>query len=247
MNPVIDLLKKHRSIRKFSDKEIADEVLDQILEAGQWAATSNNLQAYSVIKIRNQDKKDELARLSGGQQHVRDCQVFLVFCADMSRIHLSSRMHEVPAHLDTVEPLLVAVVDTALMAQNVMVAAESCGIGGTYIGGIRNQIREVSDLLKLPDYVFPVFGMVLGYPDEQQIPAQKPRLPREAVVHEEAYQADRQPKAIESYDRVMKAYYEERTGGETSTTWSEYVSRIYREPRRVHLRGFLEEKKFGFK
>lgn len=247
MNPVIDLLKSHRSIRKFADKEIPGEVMDQILEAGQWAATSNNLQAYSVIRIKDREKKDELARLSGDQQHVRDCPVFLVFCADLNRIHISGRLHDVPQNLDTVEPLLVAVVDTALMAQNVMVAAESCGIGGTYIGGIRNRSREVSELLQLPDYVFPLFGMVLGYPDEEQIPDQKPRLPFEAIVHEETYNNEHQQEWIESYDRTMKDYYENRRGSQKFTTWSEMAGQLYREPRRTHLRSFLKEKKFGFK
>ncbi len=240
-------MSNHRSIRKYEAKEVSNESIENIITAAQWASTSSNIQAYSIIKVKDRVRKEQLAELCGKQQHVVDCPVFLVFCGDLNRINISSKMENVEPHLDTVEPFIVASVDTALIAQNVMLAAESIGLGGVYIGGIRNNSNEVSELLKLPDYVYPIFGMCLGYPDNEKVPEQKPRLPLKAIVHEEAYENEHQENNISEYNQVMKHYYETRSSSTRSETWSEYVSKIYQAPKRQHLRGFLESKRFGFK
>ncbi|WP_458414168.1 oxygen-insensitive NADPH nitroreductase [Schinkia sp. CFF1] len=247
MNEILKVMSNHRSIRHYLDKDIPNEMIGSIIEAAQWASTSSNVQAYSIIMIRDYKRKERLAELCGNQKHVSKCPVFLVFCGDFNRIFISSKIQNVEQHLDTVEPFLVASVDAALIAQNVMLAAESFGLGGVYIGGIRNNSKEVSELLNLPDFVYPVFGMCLGYPDQEKIPEQKPRLPLHAILHEELYQNDRQENCILEYDHVMKDYYETRSSGNRSETWSEYVSKIYQAPRRAHLRGFIEGKGFGFK
>jgi nitroreductase len=110
----------------------------------------------------------------------------LVFCADFNRISLSLEIENQPVkNLDSVEPFLIATVDTALFAQNVMIASESVGLGGVFIGGIRNKPDQVCELLTIPDYVYPVFGMCLGYPDPHKINEQKPRLPLKAIIHED--------------------------------------------------------------
>lgn len=247
MNQVIELMKKHRSIRQYLAKDISEENLTTLLEAGQWASTSSNLQAYSVIVVRDESKKRSLAALCGNQQHVIDCPVFLIFCADLHRIRLASQLHTASVHLDTVEPFLVATVDTALMAQNVLLAAESIGLGGVFIGGIRNNSSLVSELIALPELVYPVFGLCLGYPQQEAIPGQKPRLPKGAIVHEEQYQGETQQKWIQQYDQLMQDYYTNRTGGKRTESWSKNVSEVYCEPRRVQLKSFLEAKQFGLK
>lgn len=247
MNEVLKTMSNHRSIRHYLKKEIPNDVLEQIIGAAQWASTSSNVQAYSIIKVKDQARKEKLAELCGNQQHVINCPVFLVFCGDFYRLSLAAKMENTETNFDTVEPLLVATIDAALVAQNVLLAAESCGIGGVFIGGIRNNSKEVSELLQLPDYVYPVFGMCLGYPDMKNIPEQKPRLPLQAILHEEIYQTENQEKYIEEYNEVMKNYYETRSTGKRSETWTENVSKIYQAPRRLHLRGFIESKRFGFK
>lgn len=246
MKTTIEVIQQHRSVRKFLQKDIEQGLMQQILECSQWASTSHHLQTYSVIVVRSEEKKQALAGLCGNQAHVAECPVFLVFCADLNRIKLSHDLEQKPQVLDTVEPFIVANVDTALYAQNVMVAAESLGLGGVFIGGIRNQSAEVCELLNIPDYVYPVFGMCLGYPDPGKINEQKPRLPVTAIVHEEQYENEKQLGEIEKYNQVMKHYYETRSTGKRSQTWSDYVSETHKQPRRAHLREFLEEKKFGF-
>lgn len=247
MNDVLQLMTNHRSIRKYEEKDISIEIIEKVMTAAQWASTSSNLQAYSIIMVKDQARKVQLSELCGKQQHVVDCPVFLVFCGDLNRINISAKMENREQYLDTVEPFIVATVDAALIAQNVMLAAESFGLGGVYIGGIRNNSKEVSELLKLPDYVYPVFGMCLGYPDKEQIPEQKPRLPLKAILHAEEYDHENLENSILEYDQVLKNYYETRSSSKRSETWSDYVSKIYQTPRRPHLRGFVESKGFGFK
>ncbi|WP_209124152.1 oxygen-insensitive NADPH nitroreductase [Alkalihalobacillus sp. BA299] len=247
MNNLKKVMANHRSIRKFKDESINEKLLTDILETSQWASTSNNLQAYSVIIVKDQEKKEALAAFSGNQQHVIDCPVFLVFCADLYRVNLSNKLENIQGNLDTIEPFIVATVDTSLYAQNVMLAAETLGLGGVFIGGIRNSPVEVSNLLGLPEYVYPVFGMCLGYPDQNHINEQKPRLPLEAVVHQEMYEGDKQIEMIRTYNNLMKEYYETRKSGKRNQTWTQSVADLYKTPKRIHLREFLESKNFGFK
>ncbi|WP_102264445.1 oxygen-insensitive NADPH nitroreductase [Mesobacillus jeotgali] len=244
MNFLMDVMGSHRSVRNFRDKDISSDLMNQIFEVSQWASTSNHLQAYSVIVMREKDKKKSLSELSGHQAHIAECPVFLVFCADLNRIKLSHELEKKSMNFNFVEPLLVATVDTALFGQNVLLAAESLGLGGVFIGGIRNNPHEVCDLLNLPEHVFPLFGMCLGYPEK--VNEQKPRMPLSAVVHTEQYDNEKLAGLIQEYNDTMKHYYENRTSAKRSQTWTDYVSELYKEPRRVHMAEFLKDKKFGF-
>jgi nitroreductase len=166
MNEVINLLKSHRSIRKFTDQTIPRDLFLELIRAGQSSATSSHVQAYSIIHVTNPENREKIAELAGGQKYIATCSDFLVFCGDMKRPTDSAERTGAEVVRGMTEQFLVASVDTALMAQNVVVASESAGLGICYIGGIRNNPQEISDLLKLPDHVFPVFGLCLGYPDK---------------------------------------------------------------------------------
>ncbi|MFT7336765.1 MAG: hypothetical protein ACI92B_000084 [Marinobacter maritimus] len=141
------------------------------------------------------------------------------------------------------EQLVIASVDTALMAQNVAIAAESEGLGICYIGGIRNNPAEISEILRLPEHVYPVFGMCLGYPDQD--PEVKPRLPPEAILKEDYYQDEQDEAQVVGFDETMKKYYLERTGGNKDTNWSEQLKPLFTSKLRPHMKDFLEKK--GFK
>ena len=247
MNEVMKLIQHHRSVRSYTDQEISKELLTSILQVSQSASTSSNLQAYSIIVVRDKEKKSKLAELCGNQRYIEECPVFLAFCGDLSRIDYCGTKHGRKAYLDNTEPFLMASVDAALLAQNVLLAAESEGLGGVFIGGIRNNSQEVSDLLKLPDLVYPVFGMCIGYPEPSKLPGVKPRLPLEAIVHDEEYIEAKKEKYIEEYDRTMLDYYRNRPQSARDESWSAYVSKVYEKPKRMHLKEFLEKRKFGLK
>lgn len=125
MNPTIELLKSHRSIRKFTGEKIPPDLLRELIRAGQCAATSNHVQAYSIIHVINPDNRRKIAELAGGQSYIADCSDFLVFCADMRRSTDAAGRAGADVVRGMTEQLLVATIDTSLMAQNVAIAAES--------------------------------------------------------------------------------------------------------------------------
>ena len=244
MNPTIELLLNHSSVRRFTKQPVTDQQLYAMISAAQMASTSSNVQAYSVIQITDPDKRKHLAELTGNQRHVEESPLFLVWCADLHRLRLAYGLHSDPeeAYFNTAESMIVATVDTALAAQNAAVSAESMGMGIVYIGGIRNQIRAVTELLDLPAFVYPVFGMCIGYPDKRS--GIKPRLPLEAVLHHDKYDTTNWNKLLESYDQTMNEYILQRTGGKVNRTWTKDMKDKYSTPTRMHMKAYLEEQGF---
>ena len=225
MTPTIELLRAHRSIRAFTDQPISDEQREAIIAAAQSASTSSFLQCSSIIRITDKALREQLVTLTGGQHYVAQAAEFWVFCADFQR-----NLQICPeAQLGLAEQLLLGCVDTAIMGQNAMIAAESLGLGGVYIGGICNSIGQVTELLGLPQHVLPLFGMCLGWP--QQEPDLKPRMPASMLVHENRYHP-LDPVQLDAYDRELEAYYQQRDSNQRSDNFSNHIRRtIVRESR----------------
>ncbi|MGN7453300.1 oxygen-insensitive NADPH nitroreductase [Paenibacillus pasadenensis] len=240
MEETLSLLERHRSIRRYADKPVTAEQLDRILGCAQMASSSSHMQAYSVIGITDPELRGRLAELAGGQRHVREAPTFLVWCADLSRFAEAAGMHGAQLQTST-EYFLVATVDAALAAQNAAIAAEAQGLGIVYIGGIRNDMRAVSELLELPPLVYPVFGMCIGVPAEE--PDLRPRLPRSAVYAENRYPAGSRAEQLEAYDDEYRGYIRGRSGGGRDTTWTQEMSGRTAYPPRTFT-GLLREKGF---
>jgi nitroreductase len=236
-NETIKLIQNHRSIRKYTDKPIGDDILKTIVTSAQWAPSSHNVQAYSIITVKNQETKQKLSELCGSQKYVETCPVFFVFCADFYRLKLTSDMHSTNFEIDEIENLVVGSVDTALAAQNVFISAKSFGLGGVMIGGIRNHPEEVSELLKLPPFTIPIMGMCLGYPAQE--PWQKPRLPQDIVVHEETYKTEHMIDGLMKYEEISADYYTRRTNGKRTRGWTGQMSEYLSKPRRPNLKPFI--------
>jgi len=245
MNDLISLLKQHRSIRKFTNQSIDQELIHSLVEAGQCAATSSFIQACTVIQVTDTSSREALCEYAAGQPYVKEAPVFLVFCADMQRHRLACDMHASPMLSGFTEQFLTASIDCALFAQNVLIGAEAAGLGGCYIGAIRNNIAEVGELLSLPDLVYPVFGLCLGYPDQD--PEIKPRLPLQVVLKQERYSDESDKEQIEAYDTLVRTYYKTRTGGAKVTSWSEQISDMLVKEARPHMLGYLRSKGFLLK
>ncbi|PMC37545.1 oxygen-insensitive NADPH nitroreductase [Bacillus sp. UMB0899] len=247
MNDVIKTILNHRSIRKFEDKALTDEQIQVIVQSAQAASTSSFIQAYSIIGVKDKEKKLKLAELAGGQKYVAENGHFFVFCADLHRHQLIAGQynHDASEVLESTEKFMVAVIDAALAAQNAVLAAESIGLGAVYIGGLRNQLSEVSSLLKTPAHVLPVFGIAVGYPAQQ--PDQKQRLPLEHVYHEDEYQQDqtRYINQLKEYDEQISEYYEQRTNGERKDTWTGQMAGLLSKPTRMYMKEFVEKKGFN--
>lgn len=248
MNDTIKQLQAHRSIRKFKPNDITEEQISQIMASAQAASTSSNLQAYSVIGVRNADTKQQLAELAGGQRYVEECPLFLVWCADWHRVREAVRLHGDDSELElyqNVETFMVATIDAALAAQNAATAAEALGLGIVFIGGIRNHMQQVIELLQLPELVYPVFGMCIGVPD--QSPTPRPRLPERTVYHEEHYRTSELVAGIRAYDETLGQYYASRTGGSKQAAWSgELTARLRPERLRPDLYDIITGQGFRF-
>jgi nitroreductase len=244
MSSVIDLLKSHRSIRKFADRTIDPKLMEELFVAGQAAATSSFLQGTTIVRVMKEETRHKFAELAGNQPYVEKAAEFMVFCADLKRAGNYCDAYDKPFEGDFTEHFIIATVDVALMAQSLVTAAESEGLGICYIGGIRNNPSLVSELLELPKGVYPVFGLCLGYPDQD--PEIKPRLPLPVIIKEEVYNEEGDKEAIAIYDEVIRDYYRTRTGGGHGVSWSEQVADLLSEKSRPHMKAFLEEKGFKF-
>ncbi len=241
LSPVIRLQTSHRSIRRYTGDAIAPELLAALIRAGQGAASSSFIQAYSVIRVTRAEARSAIARAAGGQPWVEQAAEFLIFCADLRRVDAACRRSGAGALEGWTEHSLAAVVDVALMAQNVLLAAESVGLGGVYIGGIRNDPQTVVEQLDLPELVVPVFGLCLGWPAES--PDVKPRQPLDLVLHQDVYR-DGEVERMADYDRAMADYYAARGDNARRSDWSATTAKATQGKKREHMLPFL--RRMGF-
>ncbi|WP_108124174.1 oxygen-insensitive NADPH nitroreductase [Saccharospirillum mangrovi] len=242
MNDVLTQLKNHRSIRAFTDQPIDQSTVEELIQAGQAAATSSFIQACTVIQVSKGARRDRLAELANNQAYVSNAPVFLVFCADMHRHQLACQMHDAPMKSGFTEQFLTASVDCALFAQNVVVAAETQGLGICYIGALRNNPADVAEVLELPHLTYPLFGLCLGYPDQN--PEVKPRLPLSVVLKQERYSDAGDVDALRDYDETVRQYYQTRTGNPRSQSWTEQISGMLQKEARPHMLPFLQSRGF---
>lgn len=245
MNPVIDLLKAHRSIRRFKDEPIDAQLFSDIINAGQAASTSSFIQAVSIVRVRKTAIRNEFVSLSGNQKYIASAPEFLVFCADFQRNDalVTKLKGEGAVDYHWTEQFLSATVDVAIMAQNIVVAAESAGLGCCYIGGIRNDPDKVTELLKLPELVYPVFGLCIGQPDQN--PGVKPRLPAAVVLHDDEYSTLEQTQPLlDEYNTLLREYYIQRTGGKLNDTFSELMAKQAVGQTRPFMKEFLNKQGF---
>ena len=243
--PITELLEERVSIRRYRDKPISNEMLRTILNSARRSPTSSNMQAYSIIVVRNPETKKELAVLGGNQRHIETCDVFLAVCADIHRLEQVCAIHE-SRLARNLENMLVATVDASLVGMSIATAAESFGLGHVMIGGMRNHPQEVADLLGFPEGVYVVFGMCLGWPDAQKIPPQKPRLPEELVIHYEAYDNSDKTIQLQAHDVELAEHYRSLGRNLDDAAWTGVMAKKFTQPRRPELRETLENMGFRF-
>ncbi|MDE3838056.1 oxygen-insensitive NADPH nitroreductase [Bacillus methanolicus] len=249
MNEIIETILNHRSVRSFKDKPLTEEQIKIIVSSAQSASTSSYLQAYSIIGVTDKEKKKKLAELAGNQSYVELNGHFFVFCADLYRHEVVGKMtgKDVISSIESTEKFMVALIDTALAAQNAALAAESMGLGVCYIGGIRNNLDEVCNILKTPDRVIPLFGLAVGYPNKET--TKKPRLPLEHVYHENEYCQDEETyiKQLASYDQEVSSYYQERTMGKRKDTWTGQIANMLERQSRMYMKDFVQSIKMNLR
>lgn len=228
----LDVQNNHVTVRSFTEKDVSEAMLTQILAAARRAPTSSNMQAYSVIVVKDKDVKQELSVLAGNQQHVASCPVFLAFCADLNRLKFACDLHDVEM-TNNLETFLISTIDASLVGMSVQTGAESLGLGAVMIGAMRNHPQEVAAILGLPQGVYVTFGMCLGWPDE--IPPQKPRLPATLVIHREKYDTTDPTAKIEAHNSELAKHYVSLGKNLNPAAWSGVLARSLSRPLRSDL------------
>lgn len=230
---MINLLTSHASVRKYKDEPISKETVYELVNAGQHAASSHFVQSYSIVHVTDDQTKEQLAELSKNKVQILGAGAVLVFCSDYRRLEKAAELHDESVEYGYAENTLVGAIDVALCAQNIAIASESKGYGICYIGGVRNAPDEISDLLKLPKGVMPLFAMTIGVPAQEN--DVKPRLPIEAVLHENEYDDSKYDELLPQYDETMKAYYSQRSSNRKVSTWTEQMTDFLKSPKRTYM------------
>lgn len=226
-NETLDTLVSHRSVRSYLPDAVPPGTVELLVAAAQSAASSSNLQPWSVIAVEDPARKARLAALAGDQKQIHQAPLFLLWIVDHNRLAVSGDRLETPADgLHFLESFLLGAVDTSLAPQNAVVALESIGLGSCYIGGIRNKPAEVAAELGLPPRTFALFGLTVGYPDPAAPASVKPRLPQQAVLFREQYGEAAGPAALAAYDDRLRGFQREQAMVERD--WSEQASQRVR-------------------
>lgn len=183
----MDTIFKHKSIRKYKTDNIPDGILEKIIEAGSRASTTGNMQVYSIIISKEKEQKEKLWEAHFKQDMVKTAPVHLTFCADFNRFSEWCEQREAIPGYNNFLSFMTASIDAILASQNVVLEAESHNLGACYLGTATYNADKIVEILQLPKLVVPVAAIVLGYPDED--PPLTDRLPIEAILHSERYQA----------------------------------------------------------
>jgi len=199
---ISELLLKRRSIRKYLSEQVDDALLNDLLKMGCRTSTTGNMQLYSIIVTKDEERKKVLAPLHFNQKVVTMAPVILTFCADFNRFNKWCRLRKAEPGYDNFLSFITAAIDALLVAQTFAIAAESKGLGICYIGTTTYNADKIIEALKLPKGVIPVTTITLGWPDEE--PEQVDRLPLDAVTHREIYR-DYSDEDIENYYKEKEA------------------------------------------
>lgn len=179
----IDIMLQHRSVRRFTDAAVGEEILDEIVNCGLRASNTGNMQLYSIIATQQEPLRSELCKLHFGQ--CSTAPLWLTICTDVNRYHHYCRVNRCDEPYGNLLWFISALVDASLCAQNICVAAEAKGLGFCYLGTVNYNTRQIAELLQCPKGVVPVIAIAMGHPAEE--PRESERLGMDAVFHKETY------------------------------------------------------------
>lgn len=240
-----------RSQRRYADRAIPDGLVRLLLATAFSASSKSDFQQASVIWLQDRDRRDRLAGLFPDMPWIGVAPVFLVFVGDARRLEQIGERHGHRQDNGSLEGFFNATVDAALVLQTCVLAAETLGLGTCPISVLRNRIAEVGEILSLPDKVFPVAGLCLGYPAQEGFVSM--RLPLEANVHIDRYDDTMLATTVDGYDRRRDARHSirdrqrqpERFGNAEFYGWSEDKARQAMTPEGVGFAAWLKARGFS--
>lgn len=222
MNSTLQLLKNRISLRKYANREITDEDLNAIIDAAIGAPTAGNMMMYSIIVVKNKNKKYTLSKTCDNQPFIANAPVILIFVADYKRwfdYYNSSNVKnfclnkKLSFTAPDISNLLLASSDALIAAENAVVAAESLSIGSCYIGDIMEKYEIHRELLKLPEYTFPVAMLCMGYYPDNVVRKPRVRFKRDYIVFNEEYKTLSNEEIIDMFSEREKNYFKENKYG----------------------------------
>jgi nitroreductase/FMN reductase [NAD(P)H] len=251
--PGIDELARiveHSSHRQYAESAVPANLLRLLLACAFSAPSKSDLQQADVVHVADRERVQAIAALIPDMPWIADAPVLLVFCGNNRRLRQIAEWRAKPYANDHLDHFMNAAVDAAIVMTTFIRAAEAVGLGCCAISGIRNRPDEVSRLLELPDWVFPVAGMTAGYPAR---PGRlSPRLPLDVTVHVDRYDESRVRERIDDYDkrrRELQPYRKQRHialyGESADYGWSEDKARQYSVPERANFGAFIRTKRFS--
>lgn len=239
MNEITRSLKNRKSVRVFTEKEIDENIKEEILLCAVNAPTAGNQQLYTILDIRDKELLKKLSVTCDNQPFIADSKFTLIFCADFKKWYDAFKFTVCEPRPLREGDFLLAVNDALIAAQNAVCAAESFGIGSCYIGDIMENCEIHREMLNLPDYVFPAAMIVFGYPADSQIRREKPqRADMKHIVHTDTYRAMEKDELQElfgikakekSYEDWMKAFCNRKYNSDFSVEMSRSVAEYLKQ------------------
>ena len=245
----VQALLNRRVIRKYKTNPINEQTMALLLSAAQSAPTKSNLQQYSIVIIRDPEVRNAISELVPSMPWVRNAPVIAIFLGDVRRIR---RLAEIRGHTyqnNNADTFMNAAVDAALAMQCFITAADYLGLGTCPISYVRNRIDDLAEILDLPDGVFPISGLCVGFPDDAGYVSM--RLPQKVVVHQDLYNDDDLETDVKDYDdrnherfalTPTKQRHTDKYGVLEKCTWSENVARQLSLPERAGFADYLKRK-----
>jgi len=248
MNETIKTQLNHRTIREFKDKPIPEDIFNTLMEVARQTPTSNGMQSFSIIRVRDMDKKSIVSEVCN-QEYVKRAPELLIFIVDQFRnMMIAKEKGGNIENANDMDRFFQGFTDACLAAQNVVVAAESMGLGTVYFGSILNDPQMIIDTFELPELTFPVVGLGIGYPNQE--PQLKPRMDMSLRLFEDKYFIfENYLKAIEDYDKKMTEYYDLRNANKRVDSFSDQIVAKLKNPilKRQEILKIIKKQGFDLK
>lgn len=242
-----------RTHRTYTAQPVSEELINFLLAVALSASSKSDFQQVSIIKLKDSTKRQKIGKLFPLMPWIGNSPAFLVFCGDARRLDRIGKMRGHPVRNGDLEAFFNATIDAALALQTFILAAESVGLGCCPISVIRNQMDTVARELALPDRVFPVAGLCIGYPAGKGHISM--RLPPSVTVHTDAYDDTALETQIDAYDRRRSARHAtpreqqrnpKRFGYVGFYGWSEHKARQAAEHEGAAFAEYLRAHGFSF-
>ena len=239
-----------RVMRRYLDKPVDPALLETLCAVALSAPSKSDLQQADIVIVSDKGQREKLEALLPDNPWVKAAPVFLVFCGNNRRHRLLFEWRGRPFVNDYLDPFFNAAVDTGIVLATFVAAADRAGLGSCPISAIRNHAAQVSDILGLPQHVFPVAALGVGWPSFEGV--MSPRLGLDTTIHRDRYDERALKDKIAAYDQRREAVqpyktqrYVDRFGQSTTYGWSEDKARQYSVPERADFGAFVRRK--GFK